>query len=380
MAIFASTTLGSSDPARAMSIKALEARAQALAAASAQAPTPQSVPSPWQGVGNLANTAADALLARHADQVAGQRRADLAGYIQRAGDNPTMADVGSITGADTDVGKAYLSMIQQRREQAQQIQAAKEAAALQNQQQLEVQRRQQEFQAGQPKSKLGEITADLGRQPTPEEGAAAIAKETAPPPAQTELLQQTQQEHADLQTKSQELAEAAALLAKGTVEGGKGGVYSGPGGGARSEYGQTATTLHLGGVSGTTPEQNADTKRFNQILSTQVLDRLSKLKGSASDKDRAWAAQTINEPSAPLANKQRAVQILRDNLDAHLKISGQTLERLGGAPVKVQQPGVTAPAGGGGLLDEAKQAIARGAPRDKVIERLKAKGIDASGL
>ena len=35
MAIFASTTLGSSDPSKAMNIKALEARAQALAAAQA---------------------------------------------------------------------------------------------------------------------------------------------------------------------------------------------------------------------------------------------------------------------------------------------------------------------------------------------------------
>src|SRR6187455_2989042 len=115
MAIFASTTLGSSDPARAMSVKALEARAQALAATQAKQELPQSLPSPWQGAGYLANTFADALGTKRADQAAAQRRQDLAGYIAKAGDNPTAADIGQITAADADFGKTYLQEVQQRR-------------------------------------------------------------------------------------------------------------------------------------------------------------------------------------------------------------------------------------------------------------------------
>ena len=81
MAIFASTTLGSSDPSKAMSIKALEARAQALAAAQSKQEAPTSLPSPWQGASLVMNQAADAFATKRADQAAAQRRQDLAGYM-----------------------------------------------------------------------------------------------------------------------------------------------------------------------------------------------------------------------------------------------------------------------------------------------------------
>src|SRR4029077_18728236 len=112
MAIFASTTLGTGDPSRAMSIKALEARAQALAAAQSKQELPTSLPSPWQGASLVMNQAADAFATKRADQAAAQRRQDLAGYIAKAGDNPTAADIGKIISADQDVGKTYLQEIQ----------------------------------------------------------------------------------------------------------------------------------------------------------------------------------------------------------------------------------------------------------------------------
>lgn len=111
MAIFASTTLGSSDPSRAMSIKALEARAQALSAAQAKQELPTSLPSPWQGASLVMNQAADAFATKRADQAAAQRRQDLAGYMAQAGDNPTPELVGKITAADADVGKTYMQEI-----------------------------------------------------------------------------------------------------------------------------------------------------------------------------------------------------------------------------------------------------------------------------
>ena len=85
MAIFASTTLGSSDPSKAMSIKALEARAQALAAAQAKQEAPQSMPSPWQGAGYLANTVADAMATKRADTQAAQQRQDLTNLMGASG-------------------------------------------------------------------------------------------------------------------------------------------------------------------------------------------------------------------------------------------------------------------------------------------------------
>ena len=50
-------------------------------------------------------------------------------------------------------------------------------------------------------------------------------------------------------------------------------------------------------------------------------------------------------------------------------------------PPKPQMGGAAPPgAQGGDILQQAREAISRGAPRDKVIQRLRQNGIDASGL
>src|SRR5580765_4363155 len=191
MAIFASTTLGSSDPSKAMSVKALEARAQALAAAQAKQEMPQSMPSPWQGAGYLANTFADALGAKRADQAAGQRRQDLAGYIARAGDNPTAADIGQITAADPELGRTYLQEIQQRRSQAAQIQAQKELATQKAQQDQEYLQKQDTLSQAHPQTDQGKVKQDLASgRITQEEADAALKKLNAGSPAEQKLAEE----------------------------------------------------------------------------------------------------------------------------------------------------------------------------------------------
>jgi len=339
MAIFASTTLGSSDPSKAMSIKALEARAQALAQASAQQQTPQSVPSPWQGIGNVANTAADAILSRRADQAAAQRRQDLAGYIAQAGDNPTAAQIGQISAADPDLGKTYLAEIQQRRAQAAQIQAQKEMAAQKAQQDTEYLREQDRLARERPQSDIGKLAADVGRKPTEEEIQAEIRKKTQPSPSDQEAIGKAKTENIDLQTTAAQLAEAAGLLEKEKV-------YSGAGAGLKTDWGQTAEKLGLGGITGTDPEKTAASMRYKQILSSEVVQRLKSLKGPASNKDMDWATRTVNDPNAPVENKKQALRVLRAQMDAHLRSSEETLKGMGGAPVKVDIPaaGGAAPA------------------------------------
>jgi hypothetical protein len=80
--------------------------------------------------------------------------------------------------------------------------------------------------------------------------------------------------------------------------------------------------------------------------------------------------------------------MLKVHTDAALKQSSINLKNTGATAVQVEQPAITtpgqpttaAPAAGGDLLGEARKAIAAGAPKDKVIQRLKEKGVDASGL
>jgi hypothetical protein len=379
MAIFASTTLGTGDPSRAMSIKALETRAQALAAAQAKQEMPTSLPSPWQGASLVMNQAADAFATKRADQAAAQRRQDLAGYIAKAGDNPTAADVGQISAADPDIGRTYLQEIQQRRSQAATIQAQKDLAAQKAQSDEAAAVAAEQRVGARPKSSIAEIEADRAAGRISDEDATAAKKKlTAAPAAEQKLVTQEQEGNIDLQSMMGSLKEAQDLVTKG--------IYEGPGAKVKSMVGENIGSV-LPGVTGINAETTSRTQRFNQILSGPVLETLNKMKGSSSDKDLVFAIDTLNQPNATLANKQAALDTITRKMDAHMRASDQRLKEMGGKKVEVAPPatsagGGAAPAAGGGgdLLGEARKAIAAGAPRDKVIERLKAKGVDASGL
>jgi 1,2-phenylacetyl-CoA epoxidase PaaB subunit len=345
MAIFASTTLGTSDPSRAMSIKALEARAQALAAAQSKQEMPTSMPSPWQGVSHVFNQAADAFATKRADQAAAQRRADLAGYMSQVGpEGPNPQLLGQITAADPDVGKQLAAQAFTARQNAADLQARKEAAAEAARQAEVAAVAQEERLKARPHSDIGQLTADVGRKPTEEEIQAEIRKKTQPSPVDQAAMGQARDENINLQTTAAKLAEAADLLEKG--------VYHGGGAGTKTEYGQLVPGA-LQGLTGTDPETTARSKRYTQIMSSEVVAQLKALKGPASNKDMAWAISTVNDPAAPKENKVQALTILRAQMDAHLRSSETTLKGMGTAPVKVDIPaaGATAapaaPAAGG---------------------------------
>jgi hypothetical protein len=361
MAIFASTTLGSSDPSKAMSIKALEARAQALQAAQAKQEMPTSLPSPWQGASLIANTAADAFTARHADQAAAQRRQDLAGYIAKAGDNPTMADVAQITAADADIGKTYLSEIQQRRAQAATIQAQKELAAQRAQQDKDYLAEQERLQGGRPQTDQGKVKADLAAgRISPEEADAALKKLSAPSAGEQKLVTQEQEGNIDLQSMMGSLKEAQDLANKG--------IYEGPGAKIKSAVGENIGSV-LPGVTGINAETTARTQRFNQILSGPVLETLNKMKGSSSDKDLVFAIDTLNQPNATLANKQAALDTITRKMDAHMRASDQRLKELGGRKVEVAPPAAGGGAGPAAAADPLEGRTATGPDGKKIVRR-----------
>lgn len=380
MAIFASTTLGTGDPSRALSIKALEARAQALAAAQSKQEMPTSLPSPWQGASLVANQAADAFATRRADQAAAARRQDLANIMGGVGpEGPNPQQLAGITGADPEIGKLYAQQAFTARQNAADLAARKEAAAERAKTDEAAAVSQEQRVGARPQTDAGKIKADLaaGRL-SQEEADASLKKLTAPSTGDQKLIDEKVNEHVDQQATVTQLDEAAQLLEKG--------IYHGAGAGTKTDYGQVASKIGLGGVTGTDPETTARSKRYGQILSAEVMTKLSKLKGPSSDKDMQWAINAVNDPSAPKENKQRAITILQAQARAHLGATEQTLRSMGGSPVKVDIPpaggagAAAAPAAGGDMLGEARKAIAAGAPRDKVMQRLKEKGVDATGL
>jgi hypothetical protein len=354
MAIFASTTLGTSDPSRALSIKALEARAQALAAAQAKQETPASLPSPWQGAGYLANTFADALGARRADQAAAARRQELAGVMGGIGpEGPTPQQLAQITGADPDLGRTYMQEIAQRRSQATALQAQKEMAAEKARQDQEYLREQDRLARARPQSDVGKLAADVGRKPTEEEIQAEIRKKTQPSPADQAAIGKAQTENIDLQSSGQGLDEALRLLDTGKV-------YSDSGfAGLRTEHGQSVPKP-LQGIAGVDPESTDISKRYSQLMKVQVLPILNKLKGSMSNADREWAIATIDNPSSTIEAKKDVIRMLKARVDAELKSSEQTLKGMGASGIKVETPAVgsATPAAGGGAQSVASEAEA----------------------
>jgi hypothetical protein len=384
MAIFASTTLGTGDPSRAMSIKALETRAQALAAAQAKQELPTSLPSPWQGASLVMNQAADAFATKRADQAAAQRRQDLAGYMAKAGDNPSMADVGQITAADPDVGKTYLQEIQQRRSQAAQIQAQKELAAQQAQQTEAAAVAAEQRLGARPKSDVAQIEADLrGGRLSPEDATAAKKKLTAPSASEQKAANEQEDANVELQSTLAGLKEGYGLLKDDKV-------YSGGGAGFKEFMGKNLPTVG-GYVAGTDPEKTKATQRYNQIVTPQVLDFLAKLKGASSDRDMNLAIDTLNDRSADIETKKRAMETLIPKIAAHLELNQRRMKEMGREPVKVDTPppvsgAPAAPAAAAGparppsmddaaLVAQAKAAIAAGKDPAAVKKQLEAWGV-----
>ena len=93
-----------------------------------------------------------------------------------------------------------------------------------------------------------------------------------------------------------------------------------------------------------------------------------------------WATSTVNDPSAPLENKRKALDILRAQMAAHLQSSEQTLKGMGTAPVKVEVPAqagapasAAAPAAGGSDPNAAARAWLAANPNDPRAEAVRKK-------
>jgi hypothetical protein len=345
-----------------MNIKALEARAQALAAAQSKQEIPASMPSPWQGASHVFNQAADAFATKRADQAAEQQRQQLGALMGQIGpEGPNPQQLAGITTRDTDLGKMYASQAFEARQSAASRQAQKELAAQKAaQDEAAAESQEKRLMARPPNDDL--INLKRGLQQgiiTQQEYDARVKKLNAPPAAEQKAANEAEDQHIELQTNLAGLKEGLGLLQSGKV-------YSGGGAEVKEFMGKNLPTVG-GYVAGTDPESTKATQRYNQIVGPQVLDLLSKLKGASSDRDMKWAIDNLNDKSADVETKKKALSMLIAKVDAHARASESRLRASGREPPKVDIPPasetsatVVAPASaaGGGVQGVASEAEA----------------------
>jgi hypothetical protein len=153
-----------------------------------------------------------------------------------------------------------------------------------------------------------------------------------------------------------------------------------------------AGTIGTSGLPGANlafdPERAKASREFNQLMSGQAIEQMAQtLKGATTEFELKQFVEILGDPSTPpdirartidrmttLAQRQRDLAISRAkdlrNRD-YFKPDNQ----------RGQPSGQTnAPADTGAALQNARTAIADGAPREAVINRLRQAGIDPGGL
>lgn len=174
-----------------------------------------------------------------------------------------------------------------------------------------------------------------------------------------------------------------------------GKVIAGPGTTARVFLGQVGQVIGVGGKDAN--EQLTNTRQAIQGLAQLELDAAQQMRGQGqiTEAERAIirraASGDIDGMTGP--ELRTLMNSLERTARSKIATNRSNVERLNTNPnarsfsdfMSVPEPPAyqsrqPAPAAGGGLVEEARQAIQRGAPRDAVIQRLESMGVRNHGL
>jgi len=353
MAIFASTTTSNySDPLKAQSIKALEARYKDMLAQQAQQPgiTPENTQTPIQGFGHLANQFADSVRANRVDQAAAAQRDMLAKSMAGLDyGNPDPQRMAQIAVAAPDIYKDVAAAIEARRSQQAQFThqdaTAKEAARVAQEAADAAENRIQSRPTDLPvvqadralkRGEIDQATRD-----------AIVKKATSAPASEQKYITGMQEQSIAGQSLIASLDEALALTNHPK------GIHAGAGAGWTQGIGEN-TPKFLQGVTsaaGIDPETMSNTQRFNQIMGAQALDLLNQMKGASSDRDVQVNFKIVNDPNATIENKRKAIEALKIKLAGLLQVHHNAITEAGGKVPTLP----TAGGGAGGASTAAPQ-------------------------
>jgi len=431
MAFFTSTTSsGYSDPLKAMSIKALEARQKEMASQPGDVITPENTQTPMQGVAHVFNQLGDSMAQGRVMSAAAEQRERFAQTIAHMDvNNPKPEDLAVISTTDPETFRQMLTMLAENRRAAaqieatkrgqdltaqgvkeghqvqhegqvsaaasaseghevtregnkltdtrqrdienQQVEAAKQAAAQLAKTQQEAAdadlERERKKPSTQPIAQINQAVAN--NQMTPKEGEDAKAKLLQQSAADIDKQTARKIESGEQQVALNGLDEAVSLLDS------KKGIIAGRGAGFKTGVGEYLSPTW----GGPDDEVLANTKRFNTIMGEAGLQKLMQMKGASTDADVQINFKLANDPTSTPDVKKKAIATLKSRLAFHLQANNEAIAAAGGeAPVVAQPNPVTTlkPEEITQSQANAKAAVASGKwTREQANARLKAAGV-----
>lgn len=230
--------------------------------------------------------------------------------------------------------------------------------------------------AAKPKSSVGQIETDFkngiyGDPTTPEaqkmrDDALNKATTVIQPggAADRKALWAQQDDYVNTAATLGQLNRASSLLKQGINTG----------------YGSSAvTTYGAMGLPGGDAEQAKRTKEYNNIMNQEAILAMSgTLKGATSDKEMAEFIRNMNDPTLDPATKSGMIDRLVARAQSNQELQAARIRELGG---DIPQPQAAVPTDvEAQTLNDARDAIAKGAPAEMVRKRLVDKGIDPGKL
>jgi hypothetical protein len=160
--------------------------------------------------------------------------------------------------------------------------------------------------------------------------------------------------------------------------------FSGYTAGVRGTIG--ANLPSIAGAVGIDPKSAEATVELNQLLSGEAIKNMAEtLKGATTDSEMNRFTSILADPNAPPQLKIRTIERMETLAVRKAQINDARIKQLRGGDYfkegggAASQPRGAIP-GGSQVVDQARDAIARGADRNAVIQRLRQNGIDPAGL
>jgi hypothetical protein len=163
--------------------------------------------------------------------------------------------------------------------------------------------------------------------------------------------------------------------------------FSGAGAGMRATIGSNLPDALVPDFIADKKTANATTE-WQKIMGPEALQAMaSTLKGATTDFELRKFIEMLGDPQTPPQVRESVIKRMKTLVERKMELQESRVRDLrGGTYFKPDGGGApaspAAPSGGaqGGALQQARDAIDRGADRNAVIRRLRENGIDASGL